>query len=236
MNTLTTSNIDISDQVQLEQLALAHSTHAGFFAWKSLQSQYICVNNTTANMIGLGSFEHVFLKNFYDGDISCPVSELAQEFCAEDQKVIGTGKSLRLLTYGCYHNGNWRAVLGEKSPLLNKDNEVIAVNCIYIDVTNTIFAKQNFLANKRKKNQFSCLIDAALNDDIELTERQLECLYLTLRGGTAKAIADRISVSKRTAETHLEALKLKFQVTSRMALIEKAISLGYWQMIPNTLL
>lgn len=73
-------------------------------------------------------------------------------------------------------------------------------------------------------------------DGLQLTQRQSECLYLLLHGNTGKQIAARLCLSVRTVETYIDQLKRQFQCYSKSQLIEKSLSLGLLQYIPESLL
>lgn len=53
----------------------------------------------------------------------------------------------------------------------------------------------------------------------KVSEREYECLELLAKGGTAKSIANILSISPRTVETHLTSLKTKFDLSSKQELI-----------------
>ena len=55
----------------------------------------------------------------------------------------------------------------------------------------------------------------------KLTNREKECLRLTVNGYSAKAIANRLGISVRTVEDYLKNIKLKFNVYSKQQLIDK---------------
>lgn len=74
------------------------------------------------------------------------------------------------------------------------------------------------------------------NDNtVNLTAREKECLFYTLRGKTSKETAYLINVSPKTVEFHLEHLKNKFKCYSKSELISKAIELGYLEKIPKSI-
>lgn len=73
-------------------------------------------------------------------------------------------------------------------------------------------------AHQIKENNNFC-------DKISLTEKQRNCLFLTLKGKTAKEIARLTGVSFRTVQFHIEAIKIKFNCRDKKELIEKAANL-----------
>lgn len=59
-----------------------------------------------------------------------------------------------------------------------------------------------------------------------LTQRQVDCLHYLLKGMTVKQIATELSLSPRTVEHYLEAVKNKLSCNSRIELFKKARELG----------
>ncbi len=57
---------------------------------------------------------------------------------------------------------------------------------------------------------------------LSLTERELECLNLLLKGKSATQIAKLLYISPRTVETHLEHIKNKMACFSKSEVVEKA--------------
>ena len=59
----------------------------------------------------------------------------------------------------------------------------------------------------------------------ELTERQLDCLFYLVQGMTIREIAEILSLSARTVEHYLEAVKAKLGCKNRSQLIAKAFKM-----------
>ncbi len=83
---------------------------------------------------------------------------------------------------------------------------------------------------------------AALKAELELspnkllTPREEECLYLILRGHTAKGMARVLEVSVRTVEFHVDNLKRKLKCFRKNQLVHTAIAQGYFTHIPERFL
>ncbi|USQ13984.1 helix-turn-helix transcriptional regulator [Legionella lytica] len=60
--------------------------------------------------------------------------------------------------------------------------------------------------------------------NITLTNRECDCLLLTLTGKSAKQVAYQLNISSRTVEEHLNNIKMKFGVFSKTQLIETVIA------------
>ena len=61
-------------------------------------------------------------------------------------------------------------------------------------------------------------------DNFKLSNREKDCLALTLKGYTAKNIAKELTISHRTVEDHLKQIKLKLNVSSKQELIQKLLN------------
>ncbi len=236
-------NLSLDDDSSLNKVLQTINIFPNFIAIKNKKFYYAVVNNAVANITGYKSPEAVMGKNVADIHIQAPAVLLAEDFYEEDKLVLKENKKINVFCFGYYADGRSHAFLGEKFPIKNKKNEVIGVGWSSIDVSNLnminfglILAKQNSrYSAKFKKNQFTFII----KDDhpgIQLTPRQKECLFYILRGKTTKSIAAKLNLSAKTIETHIDNIKTKFKCHSKSALIEKAIDLGFLNMIPKRLL
>jgi DNA-binding CsgD family transcriptional regulator len=71
---------------------------------------------------------------------------------------------------------------------------------------------------------------------ILLSDREEECLFLMLRGHTAKGIAQILNISFRTAEYHSNNLRKKLGCSRKSTLVKTAIDLGYLNLVPQRFL
>ena len=77
-----------------------------------------------------------------------------------------------------------------------------------------------YLDNQLEKNEISPSMEV---NGVQLSKRQCEVLFYLVRGKTAKSIGKKLNISQRTVEQHLENIKIKMNVYSKAALIEKMI-------------
>ena len=61
-----------------------------------------------------------------------------------------------------------------------------------------------------------------------IADREMECLFYTAGGRTAKEIAKQLALSPRTVEHYLENLKTKFNCSSKTDLRNKLVPGGIW--------
>jgi DNA-binding CsgD family transcriptional regulator len=64
---------------------------------------------------------------------------------------------------------------------------------------------------------------------VPLTQKQLICAKLLLTGATAKEIGEKLSLSHRTVEDHVEALKNKFLARNKNELLIKLAAVPNFQ-------
>ncbi len=74
---------------------------------------------------------------------------------------------------------------------------------------------------KRIKNKNEFYIE---DDNVNITPREMECLQLIIKGFSAKMVANKLFLSVRTIETHLDNIKRKLNCTSKEQLIEVAFN------------
>ncbi|MCH9644010.1 MAG: helix-turn-helix transcriptional regulator [Gammaproteobacteria bacterium] len=239
---ITKDGMDLSDPATLERLAKCFNSFSGFVGWKDTTSHYLFANQAAANMCGFKSYEDYLINRVTESDYRCQVADLAETFHDEDRKIIESKRPQRFLEYLCFADNEWRSLIGEKNPIFDAKGQVIALALIFTDITNTTFANKSFdklvLSHGTQPNakQYSFTIECSNEPMFNLTPRQLECLYYLLHGASAKATAERLGISPRTVEVHLETLKRKFQCAGKYELIEKAVSLNYTQIIPESIL
>jgi len=68
-----------------------------------------------------------------------------------------------------------------------------------------------------------------------LTKREGECLFYLLRCKGTKSIGATLGISHRTVETHIIALRKKFNCSYKSDLTEQAIAMGFLFYIPESL-
>jgi DNA-binding CsgD family transcriptional regulator len=105
---------------------------------------------------------------------------------------------------------------------------------IFHDFNLLLSKSLNKLNNCKKSKKQIVYTIGQLHHHKNLSDRQLECLFLLMRGKTSKQIAAILELSPRTIETHIEDIKEKFNCQSKSELIEKAINEGFMHVIPES--
>ena len=65
-----------------------------------------------------------------------------------------------------------------------------------------------------------------------LTQRELECFFHLIQGRTAKDIANKLQISRRTVEAHIISIKNKLNLVNSREIIEFAVANGYLKLAP----
>lgn len=95
-----------------------------------------------------------------------------------------------------------------------------------IEAIRTVLAGERFLSpeiSRRLVNQALGAVDASRNPIERLTDRELEIFRLIGEGLTTSAIANRLSLSHHTIDTHRENIKRKLAVSNASELSRAAV-------------
>lgn len=112
------------------------------------------------------------------------------------------------------------------------ENNMVSILCICHPV-NKLKYLDLFALDFKALNKQIYKVNYNAKDDFELTKRQHLCLYFLVRGKSAKEIARVLNLSPRTVESYITQLKIKFHCSSKNELVEKAIHLGYYTIVPG---
>ena len=193
----------------------------GNIYWKDIDGYYLGCNNNQLQSLGLNRSELI------GKDTASVISSYAvsvDEILENDQSVISTHKE-QIYIENIFLNSKKLTYLSKKSPLFDLNKKCVGMIGLSINITQ----------NDNRKNGES-LIDllsqhiSPMKDTPALTGRQSECLYLVMRGYTAKDIAHRLGLSTRTVEMHIDTLKNKFYCRTKSQLINKVFSLSIFEL------
>jgi len=153
---------------------------------KDLCGTYIEANDY-CNYIAFGQSSDYSIIGSNDNDL---VWANTATILQEHDKHVYQGKTYRFEETIILANGTQVCMQSVKFPLLNESNHVIGIMGISI---NTSLLKPN--QNQPKNSQFST--------------REQECLKLLANGHSVREIGELLSISKRTAEAHINRIKIK---------------------------
>ncbi|MES2203829.1 MAG: helix-turn-helix transcriptional regulator [Pseudomonadota bacterium] len=125
-----------------------------------------------------------------------------------------------------------------KQPIYNKDKKIIGIfgRAEILSTNHTLNEAMSCLSIIDKKNIPVSIKTYQVDhygDDLKLTSRETECLFLLIRGKSVKEMAQFLTLSPRTVEVYIENIKLKMEVSSRSQIIDKAIELKLFEIIPK---
>ncbi len=120
-----------------------------------------------------------------------------------------------------------------KLPWYGNDNKIIGVffcafaingvDALPLTETLTLVSKIGLLNNDELRHYNTDGLRIFKKFDIYFSKREMECIYLLIRGKTSKMIAKELNLSYRTVEHYLENIKIKLNVSTKAALVEKII-------------
>lgn len=205
-----------------------------FFWQKDLNSKYLEADKKLLKMLGFATKADFYGLSDYEIDT---FSKMADLFLEEDKFVINKKdkSTSQFLTIVKYPQNNWIIALITKKTMRDCNDKVTGTFGYGQNLTH-LYAKnyQRLVNNQRISENTYFIWDnfTIFNEDIKLTPRQTECLFLLLRGMPSKRIAQILALSVRTIEEFIEQLRQKFSCNTKFQLLEKAIEFGYMNFIP----
>lgn len=202
----------------------------GYIGWKDCDSNHLGCNTNLAKILNFKKTTDII--GLHDRDIPS-YSEETSTFHAHNDKLVLAGKTIKAL-----HKPS-SPYKGEvfyfiKKPLLNAENKICGLiyHCQEFDLTDTIFhqVKMNLAYEISSANYYYI---NPIQNHFNLSQRELECLFLTLREKNAREISLVMEVSKRTVESYLENIKNKFGSNTKTNLIITAVTNGYLNYLPS---
>jgi DNA-binding CsgD family transcriptional regulator len=210
----------------------------GLLSYKDLDSKYLGITEELAHFLGWKDASQSIGKTDYD--LPCKASESADEFIKQDRRTIESGLKTICVAIEEYNTG-WHIILGEKNPIKDENGQITSLFINGFDVSNVsqfraslvLRAVDNKFHNRNLKATTYFLTPPPTPK--KLTEKQESCLFLMIRGKTAKEIAKILQVSPRTIECHIEAIKSRLDCQTRSEIIGKAIDNDFLYYIPKNL-
>jgi len=212
----------------------------GCWGCKDVDSVFMYANEEYGKIIGVK--HHLDCIDRTDFDMPCATVECAHLFRAQDKEVLVSQKKLQVLDIHPFSDGQWKAYIFTKTPLIEDGERVIGTIFHGVDITSVniidLWSLLGKVSVKEKKidliSQTSYIIHHS-RDQLNLTNRESETIFFILRGKSAKQIAKILTISHRTVEQYIEKLKYKFNSVNQRELIENAIAMGYLNYIPESL-
>lgn len=206
---------------------------------KDLEGRYLKSNQPLATFFGFKQNRE--MAGVTDYDLRSAAVELAEVFQACDKQVISQKADRKFLEIVKSTKQEMRVMAVTKAPIVGDAGIFIGTFGRATDMTDH-FLKLGCLLTKSHPHKYSqqlsvssFTIGAMSGSPINLTSRQAECLFFLLRHKTIQQISLILNLSVRTIETYVEQLKIKFYCPNKNALLEKALSLGFFYMVPESI-
>lgn len=206
---------------------------------KDEQSTYLYANEEFRAIAGLRSGDSI--AGMTDFDLPGDMALHASTFREQDRYVIE--KKAAVTTFNVYRMKCARinAYLVTKKPFTDPEGDAKGVLFHLTDLSALnvgllgpyhgdephVFDGTNYPLGMR-------YVIAGGETDLDITRREYEVLFYMLRGATARRIGEFLCISSRTVEQYVTILKEKFEVPTKQELIEKAIQLGYYYVMPDS--
>lgn len=199
----------------------------GYIGWKDAELNYLGCNRNLAQVLALNNTASIVGRNDADLIDHTPESSL---FHYQNDLMVLKGKTISGIheAVGVYSDTHYYFV---KKPLYTTENKICGViyHCQEYKPSHLVL---QLLQHVPSQNLTTSIPD----NKFGLSNRELECLFYTLRGKTARQIADIMALSKRTVESYLETIKNKIGCANKADLLVAAVSHGYMNYIPQHLL
>lgn len=174
-------------------------------------------------------------------DYDLPWANYADLYQQRDKKVIKEKSAFTYLELMPIDKNTVLTVQVLKHPFKNSEGKILGVfgqttvmssknKLGKLLSTITLIDKKNTLYSESAPKSYQI---SSYNKLLQLTPRESECLFLLVRGKSAKEIAKFLLISHRTVEEHVEHIKQKMNVSTRFELIAKAIETGMLEIIPK---
>jgi DNA-binding CsgD family transcriptional regulator len=215
--------------IRNEQLILLNQT----IAYKNSNLEFVDFTENLLEVAGFTSEEAIIGKRD-DGDL--PWNAYAAEYQAHDKDALNG------INYGAVvpFSGNDKGIKGfvfctRTKCTLEDGKPGVFIHVIPLFNTQLNGFMEGLIKNDPQNLHTNYYIGKNLAD-IQLTNKESECLFYLMRGKSSKVIANLMHISCRTVEFHIDNLKHKFACRSKGELISSAIQKGYMSIIPDNVL
>jgi PAS domain S-box-containing protein len=180
--------------------------------WADKNSVLLGCNEAEAKLFGL-TVEEAIGKNMHN---FCEIlrwdRKIADVTRKNDIKIMETGIAQSIEEHSLSLDGKiTKTFLSHKAPLFDANRRVIGFIGTSFDITKR---KTSSLLNPNCPN-------------LSFTKREKECIHYFLLGQTIRFTANKLFISQRTVETHLQNIKVKLGCNKKSDLIAELIKHGF---------
>lgn len=189
------------------------------YIWaKDKNYRYLYCNENYAMAAGLDSPSQIVGKS----DDKLPWRKLADLFRAGDYGVLQGNTRINTHEISDTVN-NVTDILVTENQLLDSSNNCVGVVGSFVDITGKSLTNKRGYYDPLNKRYYLGNDDF---DNVYLTVREIEIFKRLLLGCSAREIGEVLKISAKTAEAHMEKIKLKLQAKSKGEIIATAIQFG----------
>jgi DNA-binding CsgD family transcriptional regulator len=207
---------------------------------KDRNGKFISSNQHTAKLFGYADESSLHGLDVYT--IDCISQTNAKQFALQDHYVVQHRKNLLILDIHHLADQKQHVLLTRKTPFLINDELLGSLSyCTEIGafepqnfIKQLIDADKNFFPQDSLDERSYTLNKLLLQHNIK--KRELDCLFYLIRGDKLKEISDKLKISKRTVESYLKKVKLKWHCNNKQQLIDYAVANGFLHYLPSGLL
>lgn len=213
--------------------AVLNRHRSDFIFVKDKNSQYIEANDVFLSFYGFNHVEELRDKTDYD----LPSASFAEQYITNDRVAITAGE-LQVIEEVKGKNGHHSLILTNKYPFSNPETQQSGVVGVSRFLNLSTLGSLPAWARNSDVTQLKIsdtLFKQTLrqNTHTPLTERELDVLYYFLHGLSQKKIADKLNLSIRTIEDHIDHIKFKLQCGNKDQLFDFATCYGLMNIIPR---
>jgi len=217
--------------------AMAWRGWGGYF---DIEAKAKYVNPLAIKLFGYRCLEQTIDQQF--SQMPCPVSECAETFSQQAREVFSSRKIMRKFDIFCHKKEEWRVHSVKVIPVFNTQKACIGfathgVEIVYKDLFELAALLGNYGINKKSKlsleaNSFIIENNQGTLIPLNLEEQEVLCWILRMK----KNRQLQLLLQKKPEEITqlIDSLKEKFKASCKAELIDKAIDLGYFYRIPQT--
>ena len=201
----------------------------GMIGWKDVNRHYVGANKALLAVKGVSDVYEIAGKT--DEDLAPGSIEENEIYQQQDLRVLN-GSEISTVHFDMKNN---EVFLLDKRPLMDQNNVVTGLiyHCHPYHQGEIFRMLRQFDEKLHLHTQHYTLQDH--HNKYELTNREFECVFLLVRGKSAREIGVLLSLSKRTVESYIENIKNKMDCQNKAQVLVKAVLNGYHTYIPASL-
>lgn len=196
--------------------------------WKDFKSNYLGCNPENLKAIKMKDINQFIGKSDYD----MPWKDQADKFLKQDKLAL-KGKIHLGVEALTAMDGTQSNFLIKKAPMYDQNKKIIGVIGTGFTLTRNNYKEAALLltgSNLKISNLYAHISKKNpdfVYGDIKFTKRQAQVISHFLKGHSAEKTAEHLGLSRRTVESSIVLLKAKLKSSEKHQIIDKAITLGF---------